>query len=389
MPKKEKSMKNTSFSLLIRRPTWIGGICAFRLFCVASVVVSLCSGLGLAQDAPAANVTGNGTADFIPRWTGPHSIGNSLIFQTVGGQVGIGTTGPSAKLDVKGSFTIHGTGFSIDPTGNVHFVSGQTFPGAGTVTSVGTGLGLTGGPITTSGTVSIDTGVVPQLGANNSFTGSEGIAGSLSVGGSGSFGGALGVSGVGNFSSQVAINAGNSFGVASSNNSSTQTLSLQNHAAASNSDFIEAQFDLNGKAVFFTDTLGDTTATGIKHAAVPMQNGQMVNVASMESPGVWFEDFGSGQLTGGITTVSIDASFSQIVSLPAGYHVFITPKGDCKGLFVTNETANGFEVRELSGGQSSVEFDYRIVAHRKGYEKVRLPLAKMPKPQRHTSSNSR
>lgn len=43
----------------------------------------------------------------------------------------------------------------------------------GTVTSVNTGTGLTGGPITTSGTIAIDTAVVPRLGANNTFTASN------------------------------------------------------------------------------------------------------------------------------------------------------------------------------------------------------------------------
>ena len=81
------------------------------------------------------------------------------------------------------------------------------------------------------------------------------------------------------------------------------------------------------------------------------------------APEVWFEDFGSGRLSGGATTVSLDPRFTQTVNLPLGYHVFLTPKGDCKGLFVTGETNSGFEVRELSGGKSAVEFDYRIVAH--------------------------
>jgi len=44
--------------------------------------------------------------------------------------------------------------------------------GGGTVTSVGSGLGLTGGPITSTGTLAIDPTVVPQLGAaSNTFTG--------------------------------------------------------------------------------------------------------------------------------------------------------------------------------------------------------------------------
>jgi hypothetical protein len=42
--------------------------------------------------------------------------------------------------------------------------------GGGTVTSVGSGTGLTGGPITTSGTLSIDTNLVPQKNAANTFT---------------------------------------------------------------------------------------------------------------------------------------------------------------------------------------------------------------------------
>jgi hypothetical protein len=81
---------------------------------------------------------------------------------------------------------------------------------------------------------------------------------------------------------------------------------------------------------------------------------------------------------GGITTVALDQKFTQTVNLAKGYHVFVTPKGDCKGLYVSNETKTGFEVRELGGGQSSVAFDYRIVAHRNGYETTRLPVAPLP-----------
>jgi len=54
------------------------------------------------------------------------------------------------------------------------------------------------------------------------------------------------------------------------------------------------------------------------------------------------------------------------------YHVFLTPKGDCEGLYVSNESASGFEVHELRNGHSSIGFDYRIMARRSGYEKVRL-----------------
>jgi hypothetical protein len=54
------------------------------------------------------------------------------------------------------------------------------------------------------------------------------------------------------------------------------------------------------------------------------------------------------------------------------YHVFLTPKGDSEGLYVSKETPQGFEVHEQRGGHSNIAFDYRIMAKRIGYEKIRL-----------------
>jgi hypothetical protein len=54
------------------------------------------------------------------------------------------------------------------------------------------------------------------------------------------------------------------------------------------------------------------------------------------------------------------------------YKVFPVPNGDCKGLYITNKTQTSFEVHELGGGTSSVAFDYRIMAKRRGYENIRL-----------------
>ena len=57
-----------------------------------------------------------------------------------------------------GTATPAETGLKISNKGIITFAAGQTFPGgggSGTVTSVGSGAGLTGGPITSSGTLSI------------------------------------------------------------------------------------------------------------------------------------------------------------------------------------------------------------------------------------------
>ena len=85
------------------------------------------------------------------------------------------------------------TGFSIASNGLLTFASGQTFPGvggSGTVTSVATGAGLTGGPITSSGTISIPAaGVTNAMLANSSV---KVVAGSgLSGGGSVALGGSV------------------------------------------------------------------------------------------------------------------------------------------------------------------------------------------------------
>jgi hypothetical protein len=130
------------------------------------------------------------------------------------------------------------------------------------------------------------------------------------------------------------------------------------------------------KTVFTVDSLGNLTAAGTKSAVVSLKSGKEVKMFAMESPQNWFEDFGSASLLGGIATVTLDTKFAQTIDAN-NYHVFVTPNGDCRGLYVTQKTPSSFEVRELSGGQSNVSFDYRIVALRKGYEKVRMPVANL------------
>ena len=84
-------------------------------------------------------------------------------FQWLAEPVGNNTSSPSGKLDLlfgANGATPTETGLSVASNGQITFATGQTFPGNGTVTSVGSGPGLTGGPITTSGTLSIATGGV-------------------------------------------------------------------------------------------------------------------------------------------------------------------------------------------------------------------------------------
>ncbi|MGA7513552.1 MAG: hypothetical protein WBW46_11705 [Candidatus Sulfotelmatobacter sp.] len=99
-------------------------------------------------------------------------------------------TGATLNLLYGVSGDVSETGLSIAKNGILTFAPGQTFPVAGTVTSVSTGAGLTGGPITKSGTISI-----PALGVTNSMLADSSIkvvAGSgLSGGGTVALGGTV------------------------------------------------------------------------------------------------------------------------------------------------------------------------------------------------------
>jgi hypothetical protein len=117
---------------------------------------------------------------------------------------------------------------------------------------------------------------------------------------------------------------------------------------------------------------GKLVVWGTKSAVVKLKDGQSVLMYAVESSENWFEDFGSSKLKDGSALVSIESTFAETVNTGMEYHVFLTPNGDCRGLYVTNKSGSSFEVRELNGGKSSIPFSYRIVAKRKGYEDQRL-----------------
>ena len=123
---------------------------------------------------------------------------------------------------------------------------------------------------------------------------------------------------------------------------------------------------------------GDLEVTGVKNAVVETGGGQHRKLYCMESAEMWLEDFGTGTLDNGVAAVPIDPVFAQTINTEVPYHVFLTPEGDCNGLYVTAKTPASFEIRELQGGTSSIPFSYRMVGKRKGYEDVRLEKTDPP-----------
>jgi hypothetical protein len=124
----------------------------------------------------------------------------------------------------------------------------------------------------------------------------------------------------------------------------------------------------NSSAGYFRGNVivvGDFTVVGgTKAAAVPFPDGSQRVLYCMESPELWFEDFRTAKLKRGRAVVNLDADFGKVIKR-GEYRVFLTPEGDCRGLYVRRKSAASFEVRELAGGTSSVAFSYRIVGRRK------------------------
>lgn len=93
------------------------------------------------------------------------------------------------------------------------------------------------------------------------------------------------------------------------------------------------------------------------------ENRVMFNPAA---PEVLLEDYGTGQLERGSAHISLDPLFSELITVDENspLRVFVQPEGDCNGVYVTNKTKEGFDVKELKGGKSGIQFSWHAVAVR-------------------------
>ncbi len=127
----------------------------------------------------------------------------------------------------------------------------------------------------------------------------------------------------------------------------------------------------SGTAVY---AAGSFIATGTKSATVKLNSGSQVNLFAEEAAEVYFNDYAEGTLANGRAHIELDPTFLQTVTVDAEHSmkVFVQLNDDCKGVFVTNRTATGFDVVELQSGTSNAHFTYRVVCKRKYYEDERL-----------------
>ncbi len=325
-------------------------------------------------------VTGAGTLNL--NWAvAPTSAAtnNAIVKRDAGGSFSaVSVTASSVEVG-----TVYADNSAFD-SGNGAVMAHNGFAGGYAIEgNVGIGVGVFGD---TEGTESFSAGVYGYVDqATGNAIGVKGYTGSQS--GTGVYGSQYYASNTGtghNYSAGVWGDSETGVGVmgtsdnsnafVGSNNSPTgyTTAYLQNASTNPNAYVLYAEGPNFGGSCSI-DVKGDLSCSGSTSAAVSLDGGKRkVGMSAIQSPRNWFEDAGSGQLRNGTAVVALDPDFAQVVNTQMEYQVFLTPYGDCKGLYVTNRTANSFEVHELGGGVASVGFGYRLMALRKNYENVRF-----------------
>jgi hypothetical protein len=115
-----------------------------------------------------------------------------------------------------------------------------------------------------------------------------------------------------------------------------------------------------------------------KSSVVPHPDGSERVMHTVEAPESWFEDVGRAQLRQGVARVEVDPDFAAVSRLGDDYHVFLTPEGPSNGLYVTDRSSTGFEVREQGEGTSEISFSYRIMTRRADVGAGRLERIERP-----------
>ena len=301
---------------------------------------------------PPANpaVTGKGVAGFVPVWDTASDIVDSVMFQK-SLQIGFGTTSPTATIDVNGkgnvrdtltlfpkstdnTLAVSGTAFKISSTGAVTFISGQKFPGTGTITGVTTSStsGLQGGG--TTGTLNLSVkpaGVTNAMLQNSKITLNANTAGGLTTPG--------------------AMTLGSTFTIGLKPCSASQILQYNGtswNCAATGTGTITGV--TAGSGLSGGGTSGNVTLN-VKTAGVT--NAMLQNSALNVNPGTALTGGGSVSL-GGTTTLNLDTTK---VPLLAAANTFTASQAVVGSIFpdVTGTNNSSFAPGIIFGGTGSGE----------------------------------
>jgi hypothetical protein len=138
-------------------------------------------------------------------------------------------------------------------------------------------------------------------------------------------------------------------------------------------------------------TMYKIVGNGTVSTLIPDENNTPRVMFCPEAPEVLFEDYGIGKLVNGQAYIELDKILAKSLKVDEKHplKVFIQLEGDCKGVYVTDKSINGFKVKEQNGGTSNIDFSWHIVANRADskapngnitskFEDLRLPIGPSP-----------
>ncbi len=113
-------------------------------------------------------------------------------------------------------------------------------------------------------------------------------------------------------------------------------------------------------------------ANGTKSASVPTSKGNQLLYA-IESPEVWFEDYGTASLVNGEAIVKLNPLFLETVAIYATHkmQVIVQMEDESEEVFITKGTSD-FKVKESNNGKSNAAFTYKVIAKRLNFQDHRF-----------------
>jgi hypothetical protein len=115
---------------------------------------------------------------------------------------------------------------------------------------------------------------------------------------------------------------------------------------------------------------GNLEATGDKNAIVETSSFGKRKLYAIEAPTVRFIDEGEGKLVNGEAKIYLDPMFVEAIEGEILVH--LTPRGPVN-IYVAEQKENYFLVKSFDG--RDVEFNWMVSAFRKGYKNVRMEKA--------------
>jgi hypothetical protein len=182
--------------------------------------------------------------------------------------------------------------------------------------------------------------------------------------------------GAGNKVSEVSTNTASAGWIGTYGPNNSYNCTLSSLSGYSNNGYISVR-DAAGtvQAGMYVNSAGQGVVFG-DIASFPVANpqnaGTAIYYAYPEGPEAAAYTRGTGQLVNGKAVITFPSHF-EVVASSDGMTVSLTPlSGNSKGLAVIEKSPQGITVVELNGGNGNYDFDYMVMAVRKGYENYQV-----------------